>query len=80
MRLVSEKMEDLYAEHNERLEAATSILVTILEQENFYNIFILCLWIRIFGRSDQGVKFMNFFFTDTFFNSVIYGCDFLLLL
>ena len=34
--------------------------VVILEQANFYNIFILCLWIRIIRRSDQGVKFMNF--------------------
>ena len=34
--------------------------VVILQQPNFYNIFILCLWLRIIKRSDQGVQFMNF--------------------
>ena len=38
----------------------------ILQQANFYNIFILCLWLRIIRRSDQGAKFMNFPFTDIF--------------
>ena len=40
--------------------------VVILQQANFYNIFILCLWLRIIRRSDQGVKFINFSFTDIF--------------
>ena len=54
MGLVSEKMKTLYPELNERVEAA------ILQQANFYNIFILCLWLRIIRGFDQGVKFMNF--------------------
>ena len=29
--------------------------VVILQQANFYNLFILCLWLRIIRRSDQGV-------------------------
>ena len=29
--------------------------VVILQQAIFYNIFILCLWLRIIRRSDQGV-------------------------
>ena len=29
--------------------------VVILQQANFYDILILCLWLRIIGRSDQGV-------------------------
>ena len=69
--------------------------VVILQQANFYNIFILCLWLRIIRRSDQGVWFMNFS-SQAFFNyinhdyraalrffvaaSVLYGCGFLLLL
>ena len=42
--LVSEKMESLHAEINERVEAATS---SFLQQANFYNIFILCLWLFV---------------------------------
>ena len=29
--------------------------VVILQQANFYDIFTLCLWLRIIIRSDQGV-------------------------
>ena len=29
--------------------------VVILQQAIFYNIFLLCLWLRIIRRSDQGV-------------------------
>ena len=29
--------------------------VVILQQANFYDIFILCLWLRIIRISDQGV-------------------------
>ena len=50
--LVSEKTEALYAELNERVKVA---IVVILQQTNFYNIFILCSWLRIIRRSDQGV-------------------------
>ena len=34
--------------------------VVILQQVNFYNIFILRLWLRIIKRSNQGVQFTNF--------------------
>ena len=34
--------------------------VVSLQQANFYDIFILFLWLRIIGRSDQGVYFLNF--------------------
>ena len=51
--LVSEKMEALYAQLNERVEAATSSYSAT--GENFYNILILCLWLRIIKGSDQGV-------------------------
>ena len=54
--------------------------VVILEQANFYDMFILCLWLRIIIRSDQGVQFMNFPSQIFFLNSVLYGCGFLLLL
>ena len=50
--LISEKTEVLYAEFNERAEAVTS---RYLQQVIFYNIFILCLWLRITTKSDQGV-------------------------
>ena len=47
----------------------------ILQQKNFYNIFILCLWLRIIRRSDQGVQFMNFpsqiFFLIPFYMAVV---------
>ena len=35
--------------------------VVILQQVNFCNIFILCSWLRIIRRSNQGVQFMIFF-------------------
>ena len=28
--------------------------VAILQQTNFYNIFIVCSWLRVIRRSDQG--------------------------
>ena len=31
--------------------------VVILQQAIFYNVFILCLWLRIIKSSDQGVYF-----------------------
>ena len=55
--IISEKAEALYAELNKRVEAATSSYSAI---GSFYNIFILCLWLRIIRRSDLGVYFMNF--------------------
>ena len=34
--------------------------VVILQQAKFCNIFILCSWLRVIRRFDQGVQFMNF--------------------
>ena len=34
--------------------------VVTLQQPITYNIFILCLWLRIIRRSDHGIYFMNF--------------------
>ena len=53
MGLVSEKTEALYAQLNERVETATSSYTAT--GENVYNIFILCLRLRIIRGSDQGV-------------------------
>ena len=44
----------------------------ILQQAIFYNIFILCLWLRIIRISDQGVSFMNFP-SQMFFNYINHG-------
>ena len=38
--------------------------VVILQQANFYNIFILCLWQRIIRRSDYDVSSSQIFFND----------------
>ena len=49
-------MEVLYAELNERAEAAPgSYSVTGDKYIYICSIFILCLWLRIIGTSDQGV-------------------------
>ena len=39
--------------HNLTVEAVEAVV--ILQQANFYDIFILCLWLRIIRISDQGV-------------------------
>ena len=44
----------------------------ILQLVNFCNIFILCLWLRIIRRSDQGVYFMNFP-SQIFLNKINHG-------
>ena len=64
--LVSEKAEALYAELYGTEEVATSSYSGTGE---FYDMFILCLWLRTIIRSE-------FCFTDVF----LYGCGFLLLL
>ena len=46
--------------------------VAILQQPSFYNIFILCFWLRIIRRSDQGVYLMNFP-SHIFFNNINLG-------
>ena len=54
--------------------------VVILQQASFYNIFLLCLWLRIIGRPDQSVQFMNFasliFFLIPFYMAVASNCRF----
>ena len=52
MGLLSEEKEALYAELNKKLDAAISYSVTGVF---FYHIFILCLWLEIIRRSNQGV-------------------------
>ena len=46
--------------------------VFILQQANFYDIFILCLWLKIIRISSQGVQFMNFSL-QVFFNDINHG-------
>ena len=46
--------------------------VAILQQASFYNIFILCLWLRIIRRSGQGIYLMNFPL-QIFFNNINHG-------
>ena len=46
--------------------------VVILQQANFYNIFILCLQMRIIRRSDQGAQLMSFP-SQIFFNDINHG-------
>ena len=52
--------------------------VVILQQANFYNIFILYLCLRIIRRSDQDIYFMNFpskiFFKIPFYMAVASYC------
>ena len=49
---ISAKKEGFYTELNERVEAVTRIYS---ETGNFYNIFILCLRLRIIRKSNLGV-------------------------
>ena len=51
MGLNSEKMEALYVEVNKRVEAVTS---SYLHPATFHNILILCLWLRIKKKPNQG--------------------------
>ena len=46
--------------------------VAILQQASFYNIFILCLWLRIIRRSGQGIYLMNFPL-QIFFSNINHG-------
>ena len=69
MGLISEKAQALYVQLNERAEAATSSYFTTCD---FYNMFILCLWLRIIRRSGLGFRFMNFP-SQMFFNDINHG-------
>ena len=75
--LVSEKTEPLYAELNERLEAATSNYSATGE-------FLQCIYSVFVAKNHQKIRSKcldhEFSFTDIFFNPVLYGCAFLLLL
>ena len=50
----------------------------ILQQANFQNVFILCLWLRIIKKFNQGVQFMNFpsqiFSSIPFYMTVAFYC------
>ena len=65
------KNEALYAELDKRAKAVISPVV-ILQQAIFYDLFILCLWLKIIRRSDQSVYFMNFS-SHIFFNDINHG-------
>ena len=70
IKITNEKKEALYAGLNEREEAATSGYSA--STPIFYNIYILCLWLRIIRRSDKGVQFMNFP-SQIFVNNINHG-------
>ena len=75
--LVSEKTEALYAELNERMEAGTSnYSATDKFSQYIYSVLV--------AKNPQKIRSRclvhEFSFTDIFFNSVLYGCGFLLLL
>ena len=48
--------------------------LVILQQGNFYSIVILCLWLRIIRRSNQGVLVDEFSLTDIFFKFHFISC------
>ena len=50
--LIPEKGEALYAELKKERKQPP---VVILQQVIFYNMFILCVWLRIITRSDEDV-------------------------
>ena len=75
--LVPEKTEALYAELNERVETATSIHCATGE-------FLQYIYSMLVAKNHQKIQSRclvhEFSFTDIFFNSVICGCGFSLLL
>ena len=75
--LVSEKPETLYTELNERVEAATSSYSATVE---FLHYIYSVLVAKIIRRSRSRCLVHEFSFTDIFFNSVLFGCGFFLLL
>ena len=70
-------MEPLYAELNERVEAATSSYSATGE-------FLQYIYSVLVAKNHQKIRSRclvhEFFFTDIFFNSVLYGCGLILLL
>ena len=75
--LVSEKTEPLYAELNERVEAATSSYSATRK-------FLQYIYSMPGAKNHQKIRsrclIHEFSFTDIFFNSILYDCGFLLLL
>ena len=75
--LVSTKTEPLYAELNERVEAATSSYSATGK-------FLECIYSVFMAKNHQKIQSRclvhEFSFTDIFFNSILYDCGFLLLL
>ena len=47
--------------------------IVIMQQVIFHNMLIPYLWLRIITRCDQGVQFMNFFFSQILFNDIKHG-------
>ena len=75
--LVSEKTEALYPKLNERVEAGTSSYSAIGEfLQYIYSVLVAKSCQKIWSRCLSH----EFSFTYFFFNSVLYGCGFLLLL
>ena len=70
-------MEPLYAELNERVEAATS-------SYSARGIFLQQLYSVLVAKNHQKIRLRRliheFSFTDIFFNSILYDCGFLFLL
>ena len=74
--LVSEKVEALCAELNQANQAVEAATSSYSATGDFLQ-FVLCLWLRIIRRSDQGVQFMNFT-SQSFW--LCHSCGYLLLL
>ena len=74
---ISEKTEPLYAELNERMEAATSSYSATCK-------FLQYIYSVLVAKNHQKIRSRclvhEFSFKDIFFNSILYDCDFLLLL
>ena len=75
--LVSEKMEPLYAELNERGEAATS---SYSATDKFLQYIYSALVAKNHQEIRSGCLVCEFSFTYILFNSILYDCGFLLLL
>ena len=76
-RLVSEKPEPLYGELNDRVEAATNSYSATGEFLQYtYSVLVVKNLQKIRSRC----LVHEFSFTDIFFNSILRGCGFLLLL
>ena len=75
--LVSEKTEALYAELNERVEAATS---SYSPTGKFLQYIYSALVAKNHQKMQSRCLVHEFYFQYIFFNSILYDCGFLLLL